>query len=67
MKIAKFIMNLILIDAGSGDHNVSACSIQEKKCVNCISANKYLKNKRPISHSADDINVKAISKVGIVC
>lgn len=40
----------------AGEHNVVSCNSEEKNCINCINANKYLFKKRSINHSADDIN-----------
>ena len=40
----------------SENHEVTTCKSEVKKCINCINANKYLTKKRPIDHSADDIN-----------
>lgn len=39
----------------SGNHDTKTCQSAEKKCINCISANKFLVKKRDITHSADDI------------
>ena len=39
----------------AGNHDAASCTSQEKRCINCISENKYLTNKRSVNHSADDI------------
>lgn len=41
----------------SESHDPESCTSQIKKCINCISANKYLKKARSIDHSADDVNL----------
>lgn len=40
----------------AGDHEVSECSSEIKRCINCMSANNYLTKKRSIDHTADDIS-----------
>lgn len=40
----------------AGNHEATVCTSDFKKCINCITANKYLSKKRSIEHSADDIN-----------
>lgn len=40
----------------SGEYNITNCSSDVKKCINCINANKYITKKRNIDHSADDVD-----------
>lgn len=39
----------------AGEHESLECESREKKCINCITANKYLARKRAVDHCADDV------------
>jgi hypothetical protein len=40
----------------TGEHDLKSCSVQFKKCVNCVEVNKKRKNLVPTDHSCFEQN-----------
>lgn len=40
----------------AGEHESTKCKTEIKRCINCITANKYVTKKRSIDHSADEVD-----------